>query len=116
MVLLALLGELLLCAEAGGILREENIETFAARDDDRQKWARAIWMLRNTICHPMAATNRAAFLGYVQTEFRDETWAAAPSASLASRDASAFALRLIDNIGRRQAEHWNIRGLARGRR
>jgi hypothetical protein len=54
--LLALVGELLVCAEEGGIFREETVKNFAGKDYERKVNAEAMRRLRNAVCHPAAVT------------------------------------------------------------
>jgi hypothetical protein len=117
-ILLSLVGELLLCAEQGGIFREETVKRFAGSDRDRKINAEAMRRLRNAVCHPAAVTEDdgeialLALSSYVENNHREETWGpnlrSEPSL-LAHRDVAFFALRLVNNLGRWQAEHWGVK-------
>ena len=116
-VLLALLGELLLCAESGGIFQDSTVDVFA-HDIEKQNVAEALRLLRNAVAHPAAANASrgevaiTAFADYVESSFPEETWAASlrgTPGQLATRPVTYFALRLVDQLGRWQASHWGIK-------
>lgn len=115
--MLALLGELLLCAEEGGIFRDETVRRFAGKDYDRRISADAMRRLRNAVCHPAAVTlddGEIALLAlseYVERNHPEEEWGrdlrSKPSL-LADRRVAFFSLRLVDNLGWWQAERWGV--------
>jgi hypothetical protein len=119
-VLLALLGELLLCAEDGGILRKATVDTFAAGESEPEIVGNATRLLRNAVCHPAAsateddeeATNIVSFANYVTDNFRDENWAAglrSRPGDLNRREVALFALRLVDSLGWTRAGKWRMK-------
>jgi hypothetical protein len=126
-VLLALVGELLLCAEKGGIFRDETVYRFAGKDYERKVNAEVMRRLRNAVCHPAAVTPDdgeialLALADYVELNLPEEKWGprlrSEPSL-LADRVVAFFALQLVDNLGWCQAEHWNVKlpGVRRPRR
>lgn len=116
-ILLALLGELLLCAESGGIL-QGNASSIFAGDEERENIAETLRLLRNAVAHPAAANAVhgevaiGAFADYVERSFPEETWASTlrrTPGHLATRAVAFFALRLVDQLGRWQASHWGIK-------
>lgn len=124
-IALALIGELLLCAESGGILHDEMVTTYAAGDEERWAHAEALRLLRNSVCHPGAvnpARGEVAVLSlfaHVEREFKEEVWvtpARRDLAELGSRELATFALRLVDTIGYQQADRWKLREFRRRRR
>jgi hypothetical protein len=120
-VLLALLGELLLCAEHGGILRDDKmVERFAGGIRDRRQSAEALRLLRNATCHPAAAAAAAsdrevgivAFADFLIANFKEDRWAKGLRTQpgfLAHREVSLFALRMVNSIGWQQRAHWDVR-------
>ena len=117
-ILLALLGELLLCAEEGGILRKDTVERIAAGEPEREIVPDAVRLLRNAVCHPASAredveeTGIASFADFIVTNFKEETWATelrTRPGDLARREVAFFALRLINGIGWERAERWKLR-------
>lgn len=117
-VLLALLGELLVCAEEGGILRKETVIRFAGWDADRMIVPDAVRLLRNAVCHPASAqeheeeTGMASFADFVATNFKEETWVASLRSTpgeLARREVAFFALRLLNSIGWERANRWKLK-------
>jgi len=119
-LLLVLLGELLLCAEHGGILRDDDmVERFAGGIAERRQAAEALRRLRNAACHPAAATTSAkgevgivAFADFLVANFKEDTWAQGLRTQpgfLANRVVSLFALRMVNSIGWWQADHWSVR-------
>ena len=125
--LLALVGELLLCAEEGGIFRNETVDGFAGKDYEKKVNAEAMRRLRNAVCHPAAVTSGdgeialLALSDYIERNHREEEWGPRlrfePNL-LADRVVAFFALRLVDNLGWWQAEHWSVKlpGVTRPRR
>lgn len=116
-ILLSLVGELLLCAEQGGIFREEIVDRFAHKDQDRKVNAEAMRRLRNAVCHPAAVTEAdgevaiLALASYVEYNHPEETWGPSLRSEpgrLADRSVAFFALRLVNNLGWWQAEHWRV--------
>lgn len=116
-ILLALLGELLLCAERGGILQDGAVQVFA-NDVERENVAEALRLLRNAVAHPAAASADhgevavVSFAEYVERSFPEETWASTlwqTPGQLATRPVAFFALRLVDQLGRWQASRWGIK-------
>jgi len=126
-LVLAVLGELLLCAEPGGILRETNL---LQRFGESEQWVavEGLRLVRNAVCHPAevgttkvadgdgedtggnqsGVTALASFLG---SHHRDESWAQelrTDPNQLASREAALFTLRQVDSIGRMLASRWGI--------
>lgn len=119
-LLLVMLGELLLCAEDGGILRDNDmVERFAGGIPERRHAAVALRLLRNVACHPATVENLAEgergivpFAEFLIKNFKEATWATrlrAQPGSLADRAVSLFALRVVDSIGKWQAIHWDVR-------
>ncbi len=117
-IALALISELLLCAESGGIFRKETVAQFAGDHDNRKLNAKAMRLLRNAVCHPASADEHdgeiaiVALSDYVDTNFRDEPWGRplrSEPGRLAGRDVAFFALRLVDNLGWWQADHWSVK-------
>ncbi len=117
-ILIALIAEMLLCAESGGIFRDDIVQRFAGNDSDRELNAEAMRLLRNAVCHPAATTEDdgeiaiVALSRYVEHNFRDETWGPGLHANpgrLGDRDVGFFALRLLNNLGWWQAEHWSVK-------
>lgn len=119
-LLLVVLGELLLCAEHGGILRDDvNVARFAGGIRERRQAAEALRLLRNAACHPAAvATSEKGEVGIVSfaefliANFKEATWAKGlrvQPGSLADRRVSLFALRMVDSIGWWRASHWGVR-------
>jgi hypothetical protein len=121
-LLLAMLGEMLLCAEDGGILREDELRQRFGAPSEQWVPVEALRRLRNAVCHPAevaggggASANDAgilAFADFVAAHFKQDTWAAGlrtqPS-QLAQRNVTLFGLRLVESIGRSQAHHWGVR-------
>jgi len=119
-LLLVLLGELLLCAEHGGILRDDDmVKRFAGGVAERRQAAEALRRLRNAACHPAAAATSAkgevgivAFADFLIANFKEDTWAQGLRTQpgfLADRAVSLFALRMVNSIGWWQADHWSVR-------
>lgn len=118
-LLLVMLGELLLCAEHGSILRDDvMVERFAGRSDERWLAAEALRRLRNAACHPAAVAASAkgevaivSFAEFLIMNFKEYTWAQGLRTQpglLAHRAVSLFALRMVDSIGRSRAGHWGV--------
>jgi hypothetical protein len=120
-LLLVVLGELLLCAEHGGILRDDVrvVERFADGDQDRRQAAEALRLLRNAACHPAAVASSAkgevgivSFANFLIANFKEATWAKGLRTQpvfLAHRRVSLFALRMVESIGVWRADHWGVR-------
>lgn len=119
-LLLVMLGELLLCAEHGGILRDDAmVERFAGGDDERRLAAEALRRLRNAACHPAAVAPSAKgevgivlFANFLIENFKEDTWAQGLRTQpgfLAHRAVSMFALRMVNSIGWWRADHWGVR-------
>ena len=118
--ILSLLAELLLCAEDGGIFREEIIDQFAGGVGERRATAESLRLLRNATCHPAAATSGdgeiaiVALARYVANAYREERWAVRlqtqpeQAGLLADREVTFFALRLVNTLGWWQADHWGL--------
>lgn len=124
-LLLSLLGELLLCAEDGDILRKEVVQRFAAGESERAIVGEAVRRLRNAVCHPASTeeheeeTGVASFADFVIVNFKEETWAQKVKqrpGELRAREVTLFALRLIDQLGMAQAERWHLKKVRRVRR
>ena len=118
-MLLALLGELLLCAEEGDILRKDTVTKYGGSEPERAVVAEAMRLLRNAVCHPASATEHddektgvVSFADFVNKNFREETWASALRArpgDLAKREVAVFALQLVDALGWARAQKWGLR-------
>jgi hypothetical protein len=119
-LLLVMLGELLLCAEHGGILRDDvMVERFAGGIVERWLAAEALRRLRNAACHPAAVVTSVkgdvgivSFANFLITNFKRESWARGLRTQpglLANRAVSLFALRMVNSIGWWQADHWDVR-------
>ena len=119
-LLLVMLGELLLCAEHGGILRDDaTVERFAGGIDERWLAAEALRRLRNAACHPAAVATATkgevgivSFAEFLIMNFKEDTWAQGLRTQpgfLAHRAVSLFALRMVDSIGWWRAGHWGVR-------
>lgn len=118
-LLLVMLGELLLCAERGGILRDDVMVEFAGEIAERRQAAEALRRLRNAACHPAAVGTSAkgevgivSFADFLIANFKEDTWAQGLRTQpgfLANRAVSLFALRMVNSIGWWQAAHWGVR-------
>jgi hypothetical protein len=123
-ILLALLGELLLCAEEGGILRKDSVTRFAAGEPERAAVGEVLRLMRNAVCHPASTsdydeeTSIASFADFVMENFKEETWASSLKSrpgDLGKREVTFFALRLVQQLGWERAERWrvNLKGTKR---
>lgn len=117
-ILLALLGELLLCAETGGILRKDTVDRFAGGELERAAVGDAMRLLRNAVCHPASASDHddetgiASFADFVLDNFKEETWARnlrSRPGELGRREVTFFALRLVESVGWDRAGRWNLK-------
>lgn len=117
-ILLALLGELLLCAETGGILRKDTVDRFAGGELERAALGDAMRLLRNAACHPASASDHddetgiVSFADFVLDNFQEETWARnlrSRPGDLARREVTFFALRLVESVGWDRAERWRLK-------
>lgn len=117
-ILLALLGELLLCAEAGGILRKDTVEEFAGGEPERLAAGEAMRLLRNAVCHPASATEHGedtgitSFADFIAENFKEETWAVglrSQPGNLGKREVAFFALRLVNDLGWVLAGQWGLK-------
>lgn len=117
-ILLALIGELLLCAEEGGILRKDTVARFAAGEPERAAVGDALRLMRNAVCHPASTseddeeTSIASFADFVMENFKEETWASSIKSrpgDLGKREVTFFALRLIEQLGWERAARWNLK-------
>jgi hypothetical protein len=117
-ILLALLGELLLCAEDGGILRKDTVARFAGSEPERAAVGEALRLMRNAVCHPASTsdydeeTSIASFADFVMANFKEETWASSLKArpgDLGKREVTFFALRLIEQLGWERAGRSSVK-------
>lgn len=117
-ILLALLGELLLCAEEGGNLRKDTVARVAGEEASGSAAPEAMRLLRNAACHPASAINQdeetgiVSFADFVTQHFKQETWASSVRArpgDLARREVAFFALQLANDIGWERANRWGLK-------
>jgi hypothetical protein len=117
-ILLALLGELLLCAEEGGILRKDTVAKFVGDEQEREALGEATRLLRNAVCHPASATEHdevtgiASLAGFVAENFKEEKWASglrSRPADLGKREVAFFALGLVVELGWDRAARWGVK-------
>ena len=117
-ILLALLGELLLCAEEGGILRKDTVARIAGAEAEGAVAPDAVRLLRNAVCHPASAlehdeeTGIRSFADFVTHHFKRETWASSlriRPGELAKREVAFFALQLANDIGWERANRWGLK-------
>ena len=116
----ALLGELLLCAEEGGILQRDIVARFDGHKDESAPIAEAVHRLRNALCHPAAVSPDhgevavQALLGFMEANYRDEMWLddvrRNPGTIYLDKDrrVASFALRMVTRVGVHQARRWGI--------
>lgn len=119
-IALVLLGELLICAEEGGIMQRDVVAQFDSQKEESAPIAEAVQRLRNALCHPAAVSPDhgevavQALLAFMEANYRDETWPddvrRNPGTIFQDKDrrVASFALRMVTRVGVHRARRWGV--------